>query len=1555
MKKITTLFVLLMLCCISKWTNAQYVPPTHIDGAAPNGILWDSVLTGRTLPVRTSTVGFSGAPGAVMFYDKATGIIGINPNGLSINFIVVTYTSGNINTTANTPGPFIYGGNTTTNAYSPSIGTPRTFPAVTAVAGLPPTTHRARFGGSIGSPLGPSLATTGNANNIASTDGFLNLPWSFGKVVNIDSLIANNQALADSNFKVVGQASNANANLLGYGAPWGTNGNIRGVFQYSANGIVGNQVGPVIVYSSVPTCTAPTLSSIINNTSCSSLNDGSINLTATNGSPAPTFAWSGPNSFTATTEDLSALAAGSYTVIATSGTCTSTATYTVVAGAQPTMPTLACYETATFNSTTCSWDVTGTPPTQPTLACYQTASFNTTSCQWDVTGTPPTQPTGLACYETLTLNNTSCSWDISGSQPVQPTLACYQSANFNTTTCSWDVTGTQPVQPTGLACYETLTLNNTTCSWDVTGSQPTQPTLACYESANFNTGTCSWVVTGTQPLAPTGLACYETATFNTTSCSWDVTGSVPAPIVTIANACNSYTWSVNSQTYTQSGSYTSVINCATEILNLTIQNIDTLSGFIPNPAVFPGGGQTSNIFNTTVRRIQCFYDSTNWIGQGVSGPIKITKFDFRALAAVTQSRTYSSVEIHLQQANVDHLTPSTTFANNRTSALGTPNYAGAITVNAGDSSDYLIQVPLTKPFTYDPTKGDLLVELVFLSTPSPLGATIIDAGFSALNHKCNSVRSQGSTTATAGSISAFAPILRTAYIPLGVNVSTCGSYNWNINGQTYTQSGIYTGVNTCGDTLTLNLTIKPSSTSSTTESAIGSYTWNGNTYTTSGTYTWTGTNSVGCDSVATLNLTILSNCIPTSSTETITACSSYLFNGTSYTASGTYTWTGTNAAGCDSVVTLNLTITPQPAQPSLACYETATFNSTTCQWDVTGTQPAQPSLACYESANFNTGTCSWDVTGTQPLAPTGLACYETTTFNTTTCSWDVTGSAPAAIVTTTTGCDSYTWSANGQAYTQSGTYSYFANCQDYTLNLTITTSTVYYADVDGDGYGNATVTTLACNGAPNSYAAQSGDCNDTSATAYPGASEICGNGIDDDCDSQIDEGASVFANPIAGNLKVCGLYAGATTLTTTPIEGSSTYNWTVPSDMTITSGQGTTTITVFWDNIYLLQNGIVGNVTVTPVLSTAGCSTVVPASIPVDLQYTAPVTPPSISGPNAICPNESGIYSIALVNRASSYEWTLPTGASITSGLASNIINVSYANGFTGGNISVRSKNVCGLSISSRNRYVKLNLLPAPASITGPINGLCNATNANYFATAVVGATGYNWTVPVNGSINGGSNSNNISTTFNSSFTTGNITVAAVNNCGVGATRSLAVKSVPATPGTITGPATACTGSSQSYSISPVQGASNYAWTVPGGAVINSGQGTKNLNLNFGSTASANGIITVKSSNSCGTSTAKVLAVVTSGCPRLGDTVTQLQVYPNPANSYINLSFNVEQSHQATIILRDAAGRIVYNEAIDAIAGFNNQQIVVSNLAKGVYFVQLQTSDSSENTRLIVE
>ena len=64
-----------------------------------------------------------------------------------------------------------------------------------------------------------------------------------------------------------------------------------------------------------------------------------------------------------------------------------------------------------------------------------------------VTVTPvPTQPTGLACYQTAAFNTATCSWDVTGTQPVQPTLACYETATFNTTTCAWVISGPQAPQ-----------------------------------------------------------------------------------------------------------------------------------------------------------------------------------------------------------------------------------------------------------------------------------------------------------------------------------------------------------------------------------------------------------------------------------------------------------------------------------------------------------------------------------------------------------------------------------------------------------------------------------------------------------------------------------------------------------------------------------------------------------------------------------------------------------------------------------------------------------------------------------------------------------------------------------------------------------------------------------------------------------------------------------------------------------------------------------------------------------------------------------------------------
>ncbi|MFN3939254.1 MAG: putative metal-binding motif-containing protein, partial [Chitinophagales bacterium] len=63
--------------------------------------------------------------------------------------------------------------------------------------------------------------------------------------------------------------------------------------------------------------------------------------------------------------------------------------------------------------------------------------------------------------------------------------------------------------------------------------------------------------------------------------------------------------------------------------------------------------------------------------------------------------------------------------------------------------------------------------------------------------------------------------------------------------------------------------------------------------------------------------------------------------------------------------------------------------------------------------------------------------------------------------------------------------------------------TTYYANADGDGFGNQEITALLCK-ATEGYVTDSTDCNDTNENVYPGAPERF-NGLDDNCDGVIDE------------------------------------------------------------------------------------------------------------------------------------------------------------------------------------------------------------------------------------------------------------------------------------------------------------------------------------------------------------------------------------------------------------------------------------------------------------------
>jgi len=149
-----------------------------------------------------------------------------------------------------------------------------------------------------------------------------------------------------------------------------------------------------------------------------------------------------------------------------------------------------------------------------------------------------------------------------------------------------------------------------------------------------------------------------------------------------------------------------------------------------------------------------------------------------------------------------------------------------------------------------------------------------------------------------------------------INPIVCDSFTVPSSSETYSSTGVYsdTIANSlgCDSVITINLTVNNTSSSTISATACISYTGpSGNyTYTVAGVYADTIPNSVGCDSIVTINLTLNS----TSSTISPIACDSFTVpsGDETYATTGMYTDTITNGLGCDSVITINLTVNPLP-------------------------------------------------------------------------------------------------------------------------------------------------------------------------------------------------------------------------------------------------------------------------------------------------------------------------------------------------------------------------------------------------------------------------------------------------------------------------------------------------------------------------------------------------------------------------------------------------------------------------------------------------------------------
>ena len=285
-------------------------------------------------------------------------------------------------------------------------------------------------------------------------------------------------------------------------------------------------------------------------------------------------------------------------------------------------------------------------------------------------------------------------------------------------------------------------------------------------------------------------------------------------------------------------------------------------------------------------------------------------------------------------------------------------------------------------------------------------------------------------------------------------VTACDSYTWN--NTTYTTSGIYTSGND-----TLYLTINSSTTGDTTVTACDSFIWHGTEYTASTeTPTYTTTNAAGCDSTVTLHLTIIA-----CSSTTVTACDSYIWNNITYTTSGIYTsgsdtlyltinssTTGdTTATACDSFTWHGTEYTTTTSTPTYT-----TTNAAGCDSTVTLHLTIKQSTTGTE----DTTVCNsllWH--GTEYTTSTTTPTYTTT--NAAGC--DSTVNLHLTIIacssTTVTACDSYTW--NNTTYTTSGIYTSGNDTLYLTINYGTTGDTTVTACDSFTWHGTEYTTTTS--------------------------------------------------------------------------------------------------------------------------------------------------------------------------------------------------------------------------------------------------------------------------------------------------------------------------------------------------------------------------------------------------------------------------------------------------------------------------------------------------------------
>ena len=842
---------------------------------------------------------------------------------------------------------------------------------------------------------------------------------------------------------------------------------------------------------------------------------------------------------------------------------------------------------------------------------------------------------------------------------------------------------------------------------------------------------------------------------------------------------------------------------------------------------------------------------------------------------------------------------ATTIICNGGSATVTVSATGGTAPYTGDGSF----TALAGTHTYTVTDANGCTSSTTITITEP---TAVVASASSTSILCNG----GSATVTVSATGGTAP-----YTGEGSFTEFAGTYTYTItdaNGCTSSTSITITEPTGIIASSSATAILCNGGSATVTVSATGGtapYTGTGSFTEVAGTYTYTVTDANGCTSSTTITITAPAALVASSSatailcnggsaTVTVSATGGtapYTGEGSFTVTPGSYTYTVTDANGCTSSTTITVTEPAVLVAASSASVIPCVGGTTTVTVSATGGTSPYSGTGLYSES---VGTYTYTVTDAN-----GCTASTTITITQVDNIDPVISGCPGNITISTTGlCTQIVnWIAPTATDNCSATLTSNYNPGDV---FPIGTTTVTYTALDPNGNSATCSFDVVVEDNEDPIVACPANISVSNATGACDAVVTYSATVTDNCSATLSYSiasgstfpigvtpVTVTATDPSGNVSTCSFNVTVTdteypVLTACPANITTciaTVNWIEPT----ATDNCSATVT---SNYAPGATFPVGTTTVTySAVDASGNTTNCSFDVTVNVSSIDPTSIQSSAG-NAVCGVTPTTLSVQGGSLGSGAQWVWYTGScggtQIGTGPSIPVTVGATTDYF------VRAEGPCGNSACATQTIALYT--GAPAGIVNTISGLnsvCPGTSAVYTVNAVSNAGWYVWSAPAGTLINGqvspvSTPSLSVTITFGTlpiGQSGYNICAYAANACGSTQTKCAWIRGDIGTPIYAAAPTVICVGTTVTYSVSPLSGASNYIWTATGGATV-SGSGAS-VSITFPANFTT-GTICVAGQTPCGL-TGTQRCVTVSGTPGLpGAILGAVKVCPGSTETF---------------------------------------------------------------------